>query len=282
MFNPNLGKIYGSHLEVDGIKTHYLRVGTGPAVLLIHGASPGACSLVNWGLNLEPMAARGFSVIAFDQPGFGYSENPRDSSLEYRVAHARAFARQLNLHRFHVIGNSQGAYIAARMALEDPATDKLVLVSSGTLAPRGSAEAQALSRKHAEALRQYTPSLENARVLTQGTLFHKELVTDELVRLRYDMSTGNNLDAQNARRKAPIPRSIAEELPGLKVKALILWGKDDRGAAPERGLLLFQQIPGAEFHLFDHCAHWVQWDQASRFHSIVADFLSDQGTASLS
>jgi|GEM_PF-3441521 pimeloyl-ACP methyl ester carboxylesterase len=27
------------------------------------------------------------------------------------------------------------------------------------------------------------------------------------------------------------------------------------------------------YHLFDHCAHWVQWDQAVRFNRIVADFL---------
>ena len=32
-------------------------------------------------------------------------------------------------------------------------------------------------------------------------------------------------------------------------------------------------IPGAEFHLFDNCAHWVQWDQAAGFNRIVTDFL---------
>lgn len=41
----------------------------------------------------------------------------------------------------------------------------------------------------------------------------------------------------------------------------------------ERGLLLFQLIPHAEFHLFDNCAHWVQWDRAERFNRIVSDFL---------
>ncbi|HEX9880655.1 MAG TPA: alpha/beta fold hydrolase, partial [Candidatus Binatia bacterium] len=274
VINPELGRSFGNNVEVDGIRTYYLRAGSGPAVLLIHGASPGACSLVNWALNLEPLAALGFSVIAFDQPGFGYSENPVDPSLEFRVTHARAFIDRLNLERFHVIGNSQGAYVAARIALEDPRTGKLILVSSGTLAPRGSQEALALSTEHAEKLRAYTPSLEHCRALTEGTLFRKDLVTDDLVRLRYEMSIGKNLEAQSERRKAPPPRPIADQLPGLKAKTLILWGKDDRGAALERGLALFRQIPGAEFHAFDRCAHWVQWDQASRFHRIVADFLT--------
>jgi 2-hydroxy-6-oxonona-2,4-dienedioate hydrolase len=41
----------------------------------------------------------------------------------------------------------------------------------------------------------------------------------------------------------------------------------------ERGILLFGLIANAEFHLFDQCAHWVQWDQAERFNRLVADFL---------
>ena len=51
------------------------------------------------------------------------------------------------------------------------------------------------------------------------------------------------------------------------------WGNNDRGVSVERGLELFQRIPGAEFHLFDKCAHWVQWDQADRFNRLVVDFL---------
>ena len=41
----------------------------------------------------------------------------------------------------------------------------------------------------------------------------------------------------------------------------------------ERSLLLFKAIPGAELHIFDQAAHWVQWDQAERFNTIVRDFL---------
>ena len=47
----------------------------------------------------------------------------------------------------------------------------------------------------------------------------------------------------------------------------------DRGVSVERGLELFERIRGAEFHLFDNCAHWVQWDQADRFNRLVIDFL---------
>jgi pimeloyl-ACP methyl ester carboxylesterase len=263
----------GSYVDAGGLKTFYVKVGSGHPVILIHGAAPGGAALVSWKLNIEPLAAAGFTVYAYDQPGFGYTDTPSDHSIEYRVTHAKAFINALNLERFHVIGNSVGGYVAARIALEDPRAASFVTTSTGTLAPRGGAESQALAKNHGGELREYTPSVENMRKLTMGTIFHKELVTEELVRERYEMSAGKHYEAQLKRQEAPAPRPIHEDLRNLKAKSLLLWGNKDRGVSIERGLLLFQLIPNAEFHLFDNCAHWVQWDCADRFNRIVGDFL---------
>ena len=192
------------YLDVDGLRTFYLTEGTAATLcVLIHGGSPGACSLVNWKLNMEPLAASGLRLYAFDQAGFGHTDKPADYSLDYRVAHTRSFIDALGLERFHLIGNSMGAYIAARIALEDPRAKRLVLVSSSTLAPQGSAEAAALGKKHAQELREYTPTLENMRAMTMKTLFKSELVTEELVAERYNMSAGPHFDAILKRREAP-------------------------------------------------------------------------------
>src|SRR5436190_23296472 len=116
----------GAYVDLDGLRTFYVKLGSGPPVVLIHGASPGASTLVAWKLNVEPLAAAGFTVYAYDQPGFGYTDNPRDYSLEYRVAHAKAFLEAMRLERFHVVGNSVGGYIAARIAVDDPRTRSFV------------------------------------------------------------------------------------------------------------------------------------------------------------
>jgi len=260
-------------LQASGLKTFYVKAGSGHPVLLLHGGSPGASSLISWKLNVDALAASGFTVFAFDQPGFGLTDNPQDYSLEYRVAHAKSLIAALNLDRFHLIGNSQGAYIAARIALEDPRAKGLVLVSSGTLAPEASAESAALSKKHGEELRGYTPSIENMRLLSRGTLFKKELVTEDFVRERYEMSTGKNFDAHLARGKTPVASPVYDHLKNLRCKTLILWGNNDRGASVERAFVLFQLLPNAELHVFHDCAHWVQWDQSARFNQITADFL---------
>jgi 2-hydroxy-6-oxonona-2,4-dienedioate hydrolase len=264
----------GQYVNLDGIKTFYFRAGSGFPIVLIHGASPGACSATGWQLNIEPLAKAGFSVYAFDQPGFGMTDNAQDHSIEFRVNHAKAFVEKMGFDRFHVVGNSVGGYIAARLALEDNRVGGFVTTTSGTLAPRGSAESQALGKKHGGELRDYMPSLENMRKLTLGTIFHKELVTDELVQARFEMSTGKNHEAHLARKDVSPPRPIHDQLRNMKVKSLLLWGKNDTGVTVERGLLLFELIPGAEFHLFDQCAHWVQWDQAERFNDLLVNFLA--------
>lgn len=261
------------YIQADGLKTFYVKHGSGFPVVLFHGAAPGASAQINWQLNLEPLAAAGFTVYAYDQAGFGRTENPSDLSIEYRVTHAKAFINGLKLERYHVVGNSVGGYIAARLALEDPRVDKFVTTTSGTLAPKGSAESQALGQKHSEELREYVPSLENMRALTLGTLFRKDLVTEELVRARHEMSIEKNAEAARLRRGVKPPRPLFDELRRLTKKTLLLWGAQDRGVSVERGILLFGLIPNAEFHLFDQCAHWVQWDQAERFNRLVADFL---------
>jgi len=100
------------------------------------------------------------------------------------------------------------------------------------------------------------------------------LVTEELVRERYEMSTGKNYDAQLARASAAKSKSLDAELAALKSTTLILWGRNDHGTSLDQALLLFEKIPKAELHVFDQCAHWVQWDHADRFNKMVIDFLS--------
>jgi pimeloyl-ACP methyl ester carboxylesterase len=263
----------GKFLDVDGVRTFYVQAGTGDAVVLVHGAAPGACSLINWHRNIWALAADGLAVYAFDQPGFGYSEDPSDDSTEYRVRHAAAFIDALGLTRFHVIGNSVGAYIAARLALEDERVQRLVITASSVLAPSGPPEAAALARSHSAELRAFQPSLDAVRELTTHTLYHQELVTPELVEARYAMSVGARFAAQQRRQAAPTARPIQDELTRLRAPTLIVWGTGDRGAAVERALPLLRLIPHAELHVFEQCGHWPQWDQAARFNRLVADFL---------
>jgi 2-hydroxy-6-oxonona-2,4-dienedioate hydrolase len=263
----------GSFLDVDGIQTFFVERGDGEAVVLIHGAGPGSCAQLSWQPNLDPLAKAGFWVIAYDQPGFGHSGQPEDHSLEYRVQHAKAFVDALGLTHYHLIGHAAGAYVAARLALEDPRVDRLVLVAGTPVAQRASAEADARARAYALALPDSPPTPDSVRQLSLRALYHADLVTDDLVQARFEMSSGVRYQAQVARRTATPQRSILDQLPNLAPKTLVIWGKNDESAPIEQAVIQFDLIPGAELHVFDECGHWLQMDQAARFNQIVGAFL---------
>jgi len=65
----------GQHIEVQGIRLHYVDVGKGPTIVLLHGAN---ASLRDFSTSILDDLAINYRVIAFDRPGYGYSERPSD------------------------------------------------------------------------------------------------------------------------------------------------------------------------------------------------------------
>ncbi|MEA2640661.1 MAG: 2-hydroxymuconate-semialdehyde hydrolase [Chloroflexota bacterium] len=262
----------GQYVDVDGIRTYYVKRGSGPAIVMFHGQAPGASAHLMWEMSLDYFAHAGYAVYAIDEVGFGRTDKVDDCSMGPRVAHARGFLQAMGLDRYTLWGHSDGSYIASTIALDDPKVDHLILMASGTLSPRNPNDSEEAIQGRAERRASYTPSRENAR----GNLLHSfanaEAVTDELVDEMLAMSEGENYEAFTRRSQAPHPKPIYDDLRALKLPVLVLWGRSDSGG-PLRGLLLSERIPGAEFHVFDQCGHWVQRDQPARVNSIVCDFL---------
>jgi hypothetical protein len=69
--NPPIAKF----IEVDGVHLHYVERGQGQTVVLLHGNGTMAKELDVSGL--LDLASEKYRVIAFDRPGYGYSERPR-------------------------------------------------------------------------------------------------------------------------------------------------------------------------------------------------------------
>jgi alpha/beta hydrolase fold len=65
----------GRYISVEGVRLHYLDKGEGRPVLLLHGNVVTADDFALSGL-LDLAAGRQCRVVAFDRPGFGYSNRP--------------------------------------------------------------------------------------------------------------------------------------------------------------------------------------------------------------
>ena len=120
----------GQFVTVDGVRLHYIEKGEGPPVVLLHGNVVTAENFDTSGM-LDLVAKR-HRVIAFDRPGFGYSERPHGSawSAGTEAELIRDAFAVLGVNRPIVLGHSWGAAVALALGLNHPdAVRGLVLLS---------------------------------------------------------------------------------------------------------------------------------------------------------
>ncbi len=270
--NPEIA----NSVVAGGINTNYHDVGSGSPVVLLHGSGPGVTAWANWRLTM-PALATSFRVVAPDMVGFGYTERPPGVryALDTWVAHAIGVFDALALDQVNLVGNSFGGSLALALAIRHPhRVRRLVLMGAAglsfTLTPG------------LDAVWGYTPSIENMRGLLDIFAFNRELVSDELAKLRYEASIRPGIqEAYSAMFPAPRQRwidmlsSSEADIAALPHETLVVHGREDEVIPPENSYRLAQLIPRSQLHVFGRCGHWTQIEHAARFNQLVVDFFSE-------
>ncbi len=114
--NPPIGRF----VEVNGVRLHYLERGTGTPLVLLHGNGGMIEDFLSSGL--LDTAAKRHRVIAFDRPGYGYSERPRNQiwTAEAQADLLADALRQLGVENAIVLGHSWGSLVAVALAHKHP------------------------------------------------------------------------------------------------------------------------------------------------------------------
>ena len=125
----------GRFVTVDGVRLHYVEKGEGPPVVLLHGNMVTAEDFQTSGV-LDLLATQ-HRVIAFDRPGFGYSDRPHGSAWSARAQAdlLRAALVVLGINRPIVFGHSWGAAVALALALNHPDDLRGLVLLSGYYYP---------------------------------------------------------------------------------------------------------------------------------------------------
>ena len=127
----------GQFVTVDDRRVHYVQTGSGPDLVLIHGASG---NVRDWTFDFVDRVKDRYRVTVFDRPGLGYTDpDPAyagafDGRAEGPEAQARllhAAAERVGVSSEVVVGHSYGGAVAMAWALNhDPAA--AVIVSGAT------------------------------------------------------------------------------------------------------------------------------------------------------
>jgi pimeloyl-ACP methyl ester carboxylesterase len=112
----------------------YTRRGTGPAVLIVHGAGGGFDQGIDFA---DALAAQGFGVVAMSRFGYLRTPLPADASAEAQADAHACLLDALGMDRAAIIGVSAGAPSSMQFALRHPGrTRALVLLVPASYAPR--------------------------------------------------------------------------------------------------------------------------------------------------
>jgi pimeloyl-ACP methyl ester carboxylesterase len=260
----------GRFVKVDGVRLHYVERGSGPVLVLLHGngvlASDFQCS------GLMDKAAEHYRVIAFDRPGFGYSERPR-SKVWTPQAQARLLhhaLQEIGVDSAIVLGHSWGTLVALSMALEVPDFVRGLVLLSGYYYPSLRADVPLLSGPAIPLVgdvMRYTVSPIVTRMLWRPLT--KAAFSPQQVDARFRelpiwmLLRPSQLRASAAETAMMVPAamSLARHYPDLKVPVVIMAGTKDKlvdfGHNSER---LDERLPDSELQLqpgIGHMAHYA-------------------------
>ena len=122
----------GDFITVQGVRLHYVTAGDGPPIVLLHGAS---ASLRDFDASILPGLARHHRVIAFDRPGYGYSDRPADGWPDpaRQAALVHEALRTLGVEKPLLVGHSWSGSVVLAYLLNHPEDASGGVLLAGTV-----------------------------------------------------------------------------------------------------------------------------------------------------
>ncbi|WP_231496167.1 alpha/beta fold hydrolase [Nocardioides sp. URHA0032] len=279
-------------MTIHGHRRAFVRAGSGPAVLLLHGLG---CDHTTWESVIETLARR-YTVIAPDLLGHGQSDKPRaDYTLGGFANGMRDLLTVLGIDKATVIGHSFGGGVAMQFAYQFPErTERLMLVASGGLGPDVSPAIRAISTP---GFRQVMSVLTLPGIRHAGKAGLRALsatglsLTRDLDEVAEIYDTFRDPQARHAVRH--VVRAVVDwqgQIVTMADRAYlteampmwVVWGRNDRVIPVRHANAAAQLAPNARVEVIPDSGHFPHKDHPQRFARIVNDFIRTTEPASYS
>lgn len=268
--SPELAELPGAsegYADSDGVKIHYVTMGQGPLLVMIHGFPD---YWYTWRQQM-PALAEHFQVVAIDQRGYNLSDQPEgvaEYAMPKLVEDVAAVIKHLGLEKATILGHDWGGAVSWTFAMTHPEmTERLVILN---LPHPNGLRRELANNPQQQANSQYARDFQQphaAEKLTAAGLTF--WISDEKAREHYlaafkrssfegmlNYYKANYPSGQNNATSAPeLPKVKCSVLMfhGLNDPALLAAGLNDTWEWVEKDLTIIT-IPGA--------GHFVQQDAA--------------------
>jgi len=276
------------YAEIGDVRLHYVEAGDGPLIVLLHGFPE---FWYGWRLQIEPLAAAGFHVVAPDMRGYNLSSRPTDVAAydsDRLTADIRGLIQERGAESALLVGHDWGGTVAWDIAMDYPeVVDRLAILNA--------AHPRKLSQglHHPGQLRKSwyffffdVPALPESVVQADRWHFFRHFLRDarpaytpeEIDRYveawsQPDAATGMiNYYRSSVRQNQ---KKAEEALRPIQAPTLVIWGQRDHYLGQELAEPDHDDVPNLDrVERLPDASHWVHHDEAERVNALIANFFA--------
>ena len=275
------------YADIGDVRLHYVEAGEGPVVVLLHGFPE---FWYGWRLQIKPLAAAGFRVVAPDMRGYNLSSRPKGVKAyetDQLTADIRGLIQECGGKSAQLVGHDWGGSVAWATAMKYPeVVDRLAILNA--------AHPRKLSQglHHPSQLRKSwyfffnLPDLPESVVRADHWHFFRHFLHD--ARPAYTpeeidhyieawsqpgAATGMINYYRSSVRTSPKKSEAA--LRPISAPTLVIWGQDDHYLGPELAEPEHDDVPNLDrVERLPDASHWVHHDEAERVTQLLTDFFA--------
>lgn len=266
----------GKFVDLGGHSTHYIEIGSGEPLILLHGFF---FDTNMWKFNMEVLAER-FKVYVVDLWGFGYStRTPLDYSYPLYTRQLHEFMNAMNLNKASLMGQSMGGGTIINFTVANrDRVEKIVLVDPAGM-PNQLPIMGRISNLSGVGELMYGLRTNFVRRFTLGStfLYNSDILTDsffeELTRFHKIQGSSNVMLKVTRNQFFDTLEAQIRQLSAMDVPTLIVWGREEKSIPLSVGEQLRSIYPRAQFEVLDEAGHCPNIDQPDKFNELAIEFL---------
>ena len=262
----------GAHQKPEQCRIHYLTMGSGEPLLLVHSVGQ---SVYTW-REMMPKLADSYCVVAIELPGAGYSDRPY--SLNYSMDEIADVIVKcldaLGVKKTHALGVTMGAVYTMYAAAKYPDRFmKVVALTPGGITekmpkkirrlekPLGAFYRELYSKKD---FKKYMPLFYyDGTICTDAVVDQYFSTCDDFASRQAIMYAVRNFDEE------PVLNALA----GSNHEVLVLWGEEDKLVPMDKLFELREKIPNGVYYSLRNVGHWMHEEKPEMLSEIIDRYL---------
>ncbi|MCW2968944.1 MAG: alpha/beta hydrolase [Solirubrobacterales bacterium] len=276
------------YADVGDVKLHYVEAGDGPLIVLLHGFPE---FWFGWRLQISPLAAAGFRVVAPDMRGYNLSSRPAGVApyaVDKLADDVCGLIRERGAESALLVGHDWGGTAAWATAMNHPeVVDRMAILDAAH--PRA---LQKGLRNPRQLLRSWyffffaLPGLPERVVRAGHWRFFRRFVRDarpayspeEIDRYVEAWSQPGAASAMINYYRCSVRESqkkAAAAIRPISAPTLLIWGELDRYLGPGVREPDPSDVPGLDrIERLPNASHWVHHDEPERVNQLLIDFFA--------